>query len=244
MMKTVLITGASGGIGRAMVRAYAAAGYRVAIHYHRNRAGAKDALAEARSAGAEARCFQADLGVAAEAAAMVAEAAASLGEITHLVNNAGYGAQSLFTEISDGEWERMFAVHVHGAFYCCKAVLPGMIRRREGAIVNVSSMWGQSGASCEVHYSAAKAALDGMTKALAKELGPSGIRVNSVAPGVIDTAMNRGFDEAIRRGLAEDAALGRMGLPEEVAAAALFLSSEQAGFITGQVVGVNGGYYV
>ncbi|MCL1848952.1 MAG: 3-oxoacyl-ACP reductase FabG [Clostridiales bacterium] len=244
MKNTVLITGASGGLGRAMVRRFAAAGYHVAVHYHLDRQGAEEARAEARAVGVEAECFQADLGNAGQARAMVEAASAGLGEITHLVNNAGFSTQSVFTDISDEEWERMFAVHVHGAFYCCKAVLPAMIRRKKGSVIQISSIWGQTGASCEVHYSAAKAALDGMTKALAKELGPSGIRVNSIAPGVIDTAMNRALGDEALSCLAEGSPLGRIGTPDEVAGLAVFLSGDQASYITGQVIGVNGGSYI
>ena len=296
MNKTVLITGASGGIGRALVRGFANAGYNVGIHYYRNREGAEAALRDARRAGVEANIYQADAGNLGSSGNlgnpaspsnpgnlgssgspgdlgnlgspgspsnlgnlgspsnssnssnpgaiqdMAAQAAAELGEITHLVYNAGYSQQKLFTEISNEEWEHMFAVHVHGAFHACQAVLPAMIRRKEGVILLISSIWGQIGASCEVHYSAAKAALEGMAKALAKEMGPSGIRVNGIAPGVIDTDMNRALGEDVLKSLAEDTALGRLGLPEEVAALAVFLSGSKAAYITGQIIGVNGGF--
>ncbi len=244
MKKTVLITGASGGIGQALVRSFAAAGYQIAIHYHKNRQGAEEARQAALAAGALALCYSCDIGNSRAARAMAAKAAEELGEITHIINNAGFGQQKLFTDISDSQWEEMFAVHVHGAFYCSQAVLPAMIRRQKGSIINISSIWGQTGASCEVHYSAAKAALEGMTKALAKELGPSGIRVNAVAPGVIDTAMNGCFDKEVMAQLAEATALGRLGLPEEVARLALFLSGEEASYITGQVFGINGGFVI
>ena len=239
---TALITGASGGIGQALARAFARAGYQVAVHYRSSREGAEEALGLARYEGAEARLYQADVSKEDEVLAMAAAIRDEMGEITHLVNNAGYSQQKLFTDISAGEWEQMFAVHVRGAFYCCRAVLPAMIRRRAGSIVNISSMWGQTGASCEVHYSSAKAALDGMTKALAKELGPSGIRVNGVAPGLIDTAMNRSLGKEALAEFAAATPLGRAGLPEEVAEAALFLSGEGASYITGQILGVNGGF--
>ena len=239
---TVLITGASGGIGRALVRRFARAGYQVAIHYRRNRISAEEAVDEARSSGVKARHFRADVSLAGQVREMVAQIEDELGEITHLVNNAGHSRQELFTETSDENWEQMFAVHVHGAFYCCKAVLPAMIRRKKGSIVNISSMWGSTGASCEVHYSAAKAALDGMTRALAKELGPSGIRINGIAPGVIDTSMNQNLDGETLRALAGASALGRLGRPDEIAALALYLSGDGASFITGQVIGADGGF--
>jgi len=242
MNKTVLITGASGGIGRAMVRSFARDGYQVAVHYHTNRQRAEKAMTEAAGAGVAAGIYQADVSKASDVTAMTHAIQAELGEITHLVNNAGYSAQSLFMDITDAEWEHMFAVHVHGAFYCCKAVLPAMIQQKKGSIINVSSIWGQVGASCEVHYSAAKAALDGLTKALAKEVGLSGVRVNCIAPGVIDTPMNRSLDQETLRKLAEGSALGRLGLPDEAAALALYLSGDQASFITGQTIGVNGGF--
>jgi len=242
MNKTVLITGASGGIGRALVRRFAGAGYQVAIHYFQNQASAEEALAEVRRIGVKACCCQGDVSIPREVQDMVTYAEAELGEITHLVNNAGYSRQSLFPDISNEEWEHMFSVHVYGAFYCCKALIPAMIRRKKGSIVNISSIWGRTGASCEVHYSAAKAALDGMTRALARELGPSGIRVNGVAPGVIRTGMNNSLGEEVLKELAQEAALNRIGLPEEVSAAVLFLSEDGASFITGQIMGVDGGF--
>ena len=161
-----------------------------------------------------------------------------------LVNNAAVAEQKLLTDITDGDWERMLAVDLSAAFYCCRAALPAMIRRKSGAIVNISSIWGLTGASCEVHYSAAKAGLIGLTKALAKEVGPSGVRVNCVAPGVIDTAMLAGFKEAELDELRGQTPLGRLGAPEDIAAAVLFLAGDGAGFITGQVVCADGGMTV
>jgi 3-oxoacyl-[acyl-carrier protein] reductase len=225
-----------------MVRCFAGAGYGVGVHYFRNRESAEAAVRDAHAAGVGARAYQADACDPGAVRAMAAQMAAEMGEVTYLVCNAGYGQQKLFTDISGEEWEHMFAVHVHGAFHACQAVLPAMIHRKRGSIVLVSSMWGQSGASCEVHYSAAKAALEGMAKALAKELGPSGIRVNGIAPGVIDTGMNKALGEDALRTLADETALGRLGLPDEVAALAVFLSGSEAAYITGQIVGVNGGY--
>ena len=161
-----------------------------------------------------------------------------------LVNNAAISKTGLFTDVSEAEWNEMFSVNVGGVFHCAQSVLPGMIARRHGAIVNVSSMWGQVGASCEVCYSATKAAVIGLTKALAQEVGPSGVRVNCVAPGVIDTDMNRALDEAALAALSDETPLGRIGTPEEVARTIFFLAGDGAAFITGQVIGVNGGFVV
>ena len=158
--------------------------------------------------------------------------------------NAGVAAQQLVTDLTDEEWRRMLDVHLSGAFYCCRRALPHMIHQKWGRILTVSSMWGQVGGSCEVAYSAAKAGLIGLTKALAKAEGPSGITVNCVAPGVIDTDMMAAFTPAGREALADETAVGRLGSPEEVARALLFLAGEEAGYITGQVFGVNGGLVI
>ena len=160
------------------------------------------------------------------------------------MNNAGVALIRLFTDTDETSWDRLFDVNVKGAYHCLQAVLPGMISRQEGAVVNISSMWGEVGASCEAAYAASKAALIGLTKALAKELGPSGIRVNCVTPGTIDTEMNAELDEETRAALAEETPLCRLGEAEDVAKAVLFLAGEQASFITGQVLGVSGGYVI
>ncbi|MDC0700747.1 SDR family oxidoreductase, partial [Blautia wexlerae] len=161
-----------------------------------------------------------------------------------LVNNAGIAQQKLFTDLTDTDWDRIFAVDVKGVFLCCQAALPHMIHEKRGAIVNISSMWGQVGASCEVHYSAAKAAVIGLTKALAKELGPSQIRVNCIAPGVIATEMNDLLGAETLEALREETPLEAIGTAEQVADAVRFLASDQASFITGQVLGVNGGMVI
>lgn len=243
MRKSVLITGASGGIGRALAKAFAAAGYTVCLHWHQND-GAVALAEELRAAGVDAQAFQADITDEASVADMLTAVTVFAGDVDVLVNNAGITQQKLLTETSAADWRQMMGVHLDGAFYCCRGVLPGMIRRHGGAIVNVSSMWGVTGGSCEVAYSAAKAGLIGLTKALAKEVGPSGIRVNAIAPGVIDTAMNAAHAAETLSALCEETPLGRMGTPDEVAAAAVFLASEQAAFITGQVLGVDGGIAV
>ena len=238
-MLTALITGGSRGIGAAMVRAFCQAGYRTAFFYLNSAEAAQTLSAET---GAIAiRC---DVRSSAEVNAACAEAKRQLAHIDVLINNAGVAQQKLFTDITEEEWDRMFAVNVKGAFHMTQAALPGMISRRSGSIINISSMWGQVGASCEVHYSASKAALIGMTQALAKEVGPSGVRVNCIAPGVIQTDMNAHLDEDTMSALCEETPLMRIGDPDEIARAALFLSGDGASFITGQVLGVNGGFII
>lgn len=245
MQPTVLITGASRGIGRAAAQLLAQNGWQVAINYHQNTPAAQSLLAELTASGARAAIFQADVADRQQVEAMFAAVRAQLGPIQALVNNAGIAQQKLFTDITDAEWQRMFAVTVDGAFHCTQAALQDMLPAKQGAIVNISSMWGQAGASCEVHYSAAKAALIGLTKALAKELGPSHIRVNCIAPGVIATEMNAALDGETLAQLAEDTPLGTIGQPEDVAQMILYLLQENTGrFLTGQIIGVNGGFII
>lgn len=175
---------------------------------------------------------------------MFQKATAKFGSVDILVNNAGISEQKLFTEISEAEWDRMFDVNVKGVFNCCKVAVRDMLRRHSGNIINISSMWGQVGASCEVHYSAAKGAVISFSKALAKELGPSNIRVNCVAPGVVSTDMNKGLDELTISDLKNETPLGVIGTPVDVASLVLFLASDRSKFITGQVIGVNGGFLI
>ena len=238
-MAHVLITGGSRGIGAACVRAFAAAGDRVAFIY---RASAKAAEDIAKETGAYP--IRADLSDPAEAARAAEEAISALGGVDVLVNNAGVAQIKLFTDLTDGDWRRVLSTDLDGAFYLTRAVARDMIARHSGRIVNIGSMWGKVGASCEVHYSAAKAGLRGMTMALAKELGPSGITVNCVEPGVIETEMNAALDERTRADLADATPLCRLGTPAEVAAAVRFFASDAAAFITGQCLGVDGGYAI
>lgn len=235
MDKTVLITGGSRGIGAACARVFSRDGYRVVIGYNTS----SDAAA-AVSAETGAERVRADVSDAAQVSGMFTAA----GKVDVLVCNAGIAMQKLFTDMTPEEWRHIFAVNVDGAFNCCREAIPGMIRRGGGSIIIVSSIWGVTGAACEAAYSASKAALIGLTKALAKELGPSGIRVNCVAPGVIDTEMNASFSEEDMAALRDETPLCRIGSPEEVAETIAFLASDRAGFITGQVISPNGGIVI
>lgn len=240
----VLVTGGSGGIGRAIVEIFAQAGFPVVLHYYQGQDRALYIQQELAAKGCQVLLQQADIRRKQEVAQMIAAIEARWGDVGILVNNSGIAQQKLFTDITSEEWHDMFAVHVDGAFYCCQAVLPAMIRRRSGSIINISSMWGQIGGSCEVHYSAAKGALEAMTKALAKEVAPSGIRVNAVAPGVIQTAMNQMLEEETLSVLKEETPLGMLGSPMDVANLVYYLASDKAAFITGQVIGCNGGMVI
>ncbi len=236
-MKTVLITGGSRGIGRAMVELFAERGYSVAFTYKSSEEQAKS-LAEATGA----ICIKADSAVESQVVHAVAEVEKKLGTIDCLINNAGISSFSLFTDLSLKDWNECLAVNLTGAFLYSKAVIPSMVSKKQGRIINITSMWGLVGSSCEVHYSTAKAALIGMTKALAKELGPSGITVNAIAPGVIETEMNRSLSEDDKAALCDETPLMRMGKPMEVAEAALFLASDSASFITGEIMNISGGF--
>ena len=242
--KTVLITGASRGIGAACARAFARAEYRVAVHYHHSEEAAVLLAQELCSSGGEAATVQADVCDSAAVNAMIARVQEQFGGIDVLVNNAGVALVKLLDETVDDEWRSVIDTNLSGVFYCCRAALPAMIRAHKGCIVNIASMWGEVGASCEAAYSASKAGVIGLTKALAKEVGPSGIRVNAVSPGVIMTDMMAGFCEDDLNALREEIPLGTLGAPEDVAAAVLFLASDEARYVTGQVLSVNGGMVI
>lgn len=244
MPQTALVTGASRGIGKETARQLAHRGYHVAVHYNASREEAEALCASLRAEGCTASPFQADIADPAQVRRMAQDVLSVYHRVDLLVNNAGVAAQQLFTDVTDADWARMVGVNLSGAFYVTRAFLPGMISRRSGCVLFVSSMWGQVGASCEVCYSACKAGLIGMTKALAKETGPSGVRVNCIAPGVVDTDMNARLDANTLDALAQETPLCRLGTPQDVARAVAFLGGEEAAFITGQVLGVNGGFVV
>lgn len=244
MSKTVLITGASKGIGATMAIMYAEKGYNVVMNYNNSVQSAVLLQKSLKESGYNVIAYKANVKNRMEVELMVKETIYRFGSIDILVNNAGIANQGLFTDLSEQEWNDIIGVNLTGTFNCCQAVLPHMINQKSGSILNISSMWGEVGASCEVAYSASKAAIIGLTKALAKEVGPSGITVNCITPGLIDTAMNQNLEIDTVAEMLNNTPLGRMGTTNDVANAALYLTSEDAGFITGQVLGVNGGFVI
>lgn len=242
--RAALVTGSSRGIGRAIAAQLAREGYAVGINYYERRDKAEELAAQLAREGCRALAVQADVSKRDEVNAMVKTVEDTFGPISVLVNNAGVAGQALFQDVTDALWERYFAVNLNGARNTIQAVLPHMLHEKAGVIVNISSIWGQHGASCEVTYSCTKHALIGLTRSLAMELAPSGIRVNCVAPGCIDTDMIANLSPEDKAELAESTSLGRMGTAEEVGDAIALLASERARFVTGQVFGVDGGLLI
>ena len=243
-VKTALVTGASRGIGRETARQLLLNGWQVAVNYCHSQQAAVDFAQEMSGFEGRLMLIQADVSDRREVDAMADAVLRRFGQVDLLVNNAGIAQQKLFTDLTFEEWRQIFAVDVDGVFHCCQALLPQMIRRQEGKIVNISSIWGMTGASCEVAYSAAKAAVIGITKSLAKELGPSHIQVNCVAPGVIATQMNGNLDAGTLDALREETPLGVIGSPADIARTVLFLASEGGDLLTGQVISPNGGFVI
>lgn len=245
MSGRVLITGASRGIGAAAARLLAREGWDVAANYHTGREAAEKLAAELSGLGVKAVPVRGDVSAPEQAERLVREAELSLGGLDAVVCNAGIALpQQLLTDTTAEQWRRLMSADLDGMFYVLKAAIPGLVRQKRGAIVTVSSMWGLTGGSCEAPYSAAKAGVIGLTKALAKELGPSNIRVNCVAPGVVATDMNGHLTPEDLAALEEETPLGRIGTPEEAAQAIAFLISDRASFITGQVLNVDGGMVI
>ena len=239
MNKTVLVTGSSRGIGAAMAEAFAEKGYNVVLNYRESEKEALKLLEKIRGK-TSAIAVKCDVSDFAQVLKMKEYTVKAFGRADVLINNAGVALNKLITDTGEDEWDRLFGVNVKGAFNCVRAFMPCMLERKSGSVINISSVWGVKGAAMEAAYSASKAALIGFTKALAKEAGPSGVRVNCIAPGVIDTDMNRSLSEEDCSALIEETPLCRIGTAEDVAKAAVFLA--EAEFITGQVLGVDGGF--
>lgn len=243
-MKTAIVTGASRGIGAACAAELARNGFAVAVNYRVNKSAAESVVNAVSAAGGQAFAVKADVSAPEEVTAMFEAVKERFGSVSLLVNNAGISHIGLLQDMTDGEIRRQLEVNLMGAIVCSREAARQMIPRKSGSIINIASMWGEVGASCEAVYSACKAGIIGFTKALAKELGPSGIRVNCVSPGVIRTDMNSELTADTLRELEEETPLLRIGSPEDVAKAVAFLAKEESSFITGQVLPVNGGITV
>lgn len=242
--KTVIVTGGSRGIGKAIVTKFATNGHNVVINYNRSNEEANDLYKELINKGYNVRLFKADITNRAEVDLMTSFCVNEFGSIDVLVNNAGMAESKLFTDILDMHWEKMMDVNVKGTFNCSQSALRFMMPEKSGNIINISSIWGMVGASMEVHYSTSKAAIIGFTKALAKELGPSGIRVNCIAPGIVDTDMMSDFTAEEKDDLKMATPLQCLGQPDDIAEVAYFMASGSTGFLTGQVISPNGGFVI
>ncbi len=240
-MKTAVVTGGAGGIGAAICEALCRQGYSVIINFCHSKENAEKHAARLCECGYDAAVFGADVSRSDEADALIDFAFSYGGRLDLLVNNAGVSLRTLFDLTSDEQWRRITDINLTGVFNCSRAAVKHMLSAKNGRIINISSMWGQTGGACEVAYSASKAGVIGLTKALAKELAPSGITVNCICPGVIDTPMMSGFSDEDKSLIAEDIPVGKFGTPEDVANAVAFLASDSSSYITGQIIGVNGG---
>lgn len=242
MSKVVLVTGGSRGIGAAIVQILARKGYTIILNYNKSEEKAKEIQNKLKEENINIDIYQADITNHIEVTKMINFCIEKYHKIDVLVNNAGISQTKLFTDITDNEWDNMLQTNLTSAFYCTKDCLPCMIHNKSGLIINISSIWGLVGASCETHYSVAKAGLDAMTKSLAKELGPSGIRVNSIAPGIIDTDMNKHLSEEEIASIMEEIPLGKIGSPNSIAKCVEWLIEDD--YTTGQVISINGGWII
>lgn len=244
MGKTVIVTGGSKGIGAATAILFAQKGWNVCVNFNESYESASLLCRSLTENGFSVMAQKANVANKMEVDLMVKETLYKFGSLDVIINNAGIAYEGLITDTDEVDFDRIIDVNLKGVFNCCKAVTPAMVSRKSGCIINISSMWGQIGASCEVAYSAAKAGVIGLTKALAKELAPSGITVNCIAPGIIETGMNSNLTVEELNDFVNEVPLGRMGSADEIAEAAYFLSSPAAEYITGQVLGINGGYVI
>lgn len=242
--KTVLITGSSRGIGAAAAKLLAQEGWNVIVNYEKDEHSANKVFAEVLEYSPSSLLIQADIRSEEAVSRMFDEAEAKFGMVDCLVNNAGIASYALFQDIGEAEWKDIFDVNVHGAYRCTRRALKKMISAKRGRIVSISSIWGVTGSAMEVHYSATKGAIIAMNKALAKELGPSGITVNTIAPGGVDTDMLSGFTEGELRDFCDTLPISRLARPEEVASLISYLLSDAAAYITGEVININGGGHI
>ena len=241
-MKTVLVTGGSKGIGKCIAENLAMEGYNIVLNYNKSEKQAKEIQKNLKEKGINIEIYKADVSKREEVKKLVNYTLKKFKNIDVLINNAGIAKLQMFNDITDKDWNEMLSTNLNSAFYCTQEVLPNMIHNKNGCIINISSIWGMVGASCEVSYSVSKAGVIGLTKALAKELGPSNIRVNSIAPGVIDTDMNSNIDLAIKKQIKEETPLNKMGQPIDIYRCVKWLIEDE--FTTGQIISPNGGYVI
>ena len=241
-MKTVIVTGGSRGIGAAIVKELAKEKYNVVLNYNNSEEAAKKIKKELEEQNIKIEIFKADVSKREEVIKLVKFTLEKYKSIDVLINNAGIDQIKPFMDITDKDWNNIMQVNLNSVFYCCQEVLENMIHNKRGCIINISSIWGRIGASCEVHYSASKAAIDGLTKALAKEMGPSNIRVNSIAPGIIETEMNKDLNREDVQEIINQIPLGRIAKPEEIAKSIKWLIEDE--YVTGQIISVDGGWNI
>lgn len=241
-MKNIIVTGGSGGIGKCLVENLAREGHNVILNYNKSEKQAKKIQNDLREEGIIIEIFKADVSKKEEVKALVDYALKKWKSIDVLVNNAGIARLQMFQDVTEEDWNEMINTNLKSAFYMCQEVVPNMIHKKSGCIINISSIWGMVGASCETVYSISKAGMDALTKSLAKELGPSNIRVNSIAPGVIDTEMNSHIDKTIKKEIENETPLGKIGKPIDIYRCVKWLIEDE--FTTGQVISVNGGYVI
>lgn len=242
MKKTIIVTGASRGIGAAIVKMLAKEDYNIVLNYNKSEEIAKKLQEEFTKQGKNVEIFKADVSKREEVKKLIEFTINKFKKIDVLINNAGISQTRLFTDITDEDWNNMLNVNLNSVFYMTQEVVPYMIHEKEGCIINISSIWGITGAACETHYSVAKAGVDAMTKSLAKELGPSNIRVNSIAPGIIDTDMNKYLSDEELANIEEEIPLGKIGSPETIAKCVKWLIEDD--YTTGQIIGINGGWNI
>ena len=241
-MKTVIVTGGSRGIGAAIVKELAKENYQVVLNYHHSEEAAKGIQEELKKQGFSIEIFKANVSKREEVKTLIEFTLQKYKKIDVLINNAGIDQILPFMDIKEEDWNKMIQTNLNSVFYCCQEALENMIHHKRGCIINISSIWGQTGASCEVHYSASKAAIDGLTKALAKEMGPSNIRINAVAPGIVETDMNRDIAAEEIEELKKEIPLGRIAKPEDITKSIKWLIEDE--YVTGQIINVNGGWYI